>query len=59
MCRSTDRGQTAGKELVPMAPRRKNELELAPEAYDDPDPRGAEPVEGSYPKGKRQDEVPS
>lgn len=42
-----------------MAPRRKNELELAPAAYDDPDPRGAEPVEGSYPKGKKQDEVPA
>ncbi|MGC4111909.1 MAG: hypothetical protein QM747_16135 [Nocardioides sp.] len=37
--------------------RRKDELELDPDAYDDPDARGPEPVEGKYPRGRQQDEV--
>jgi hypothetical protein len=47
------------QELIAMAgKRKKSELELDPRAYDDPDTRGTEPVEGKYPRGKKQDEVP-
>jgi hypothetical protein len=40
-----------------MAVKRKNELEMDPDAYDDPDSRQAEPVAGRYPGNKQQDEV--